>query len=484
MRRSLTAAVSVAFVGGLAGRALDYGFSVVVARGLGPGALGVVAFGLVAMKVGGVLAQAGLDSAVQRFVPVHRREGDDARLVGTVGLALGVALALGTLLGGALFLAAGAIGRLTSPRFGAAVRLFALGVPPFAAMMVGAAATRGFTTARYSVYARDLLHPAVAFVAAVVGAYVLGDLRVVVLGYVASLVAGALLAGRSLAGLGALRADLRPRVDARRVLGFSLPLTLAAVSLYLVKWTDVLVLGAFVRPAAVGWYQAAYQTSVLLAIVLQSANAVFPSLAADLYHDGRRERLARFFEATTKWVASLTVLGTLFVALYARDLLALFGTATPAAVTALLVLAVGQAAAACAGPVGFLLMMSGHERLQTANALATAAANVALNLALVPRYGVVGAAVATGLSLAAMNVARLVEARYLLGMVPYSRAYWRGAVAVAAGGAPLVAVRLSALDPGPVRVVGAGALGLLAFGVVASRLGLDEGDRLLLEALD
>ncbi len=71
---------------------------------------------------------------------------------------------------------------------------------------------------------------------------------------------------------------------------------------------------------------------------------------------------------------------------------------------ALAVLAIGQLINAGLGAVGFLLTMTGHER-ETARVLwQTTALNVVLNLALIPLFGAVGAAIASSTSLAIWNV--------------------------------------------------------------------------------
>ena len=79
--------------------------------------------------------------------------------------------------------------------------------------------------------------------------------------------------------------------------------------------------------------------------------------------------------------------------------------------TPLAILSLAQLANATFGSVGILLNMTGHER-DTARALwQTTAANVILNLLLVPSYGMEGAAIATALSLIMWNVLLLRLAR-------------------------------------------------------------------------
>lgn len=483
MRNSITKLVSIAFLGGLIGRGLRYGFNIVIARGLGLDALGLFAFGMVVMKGGGVFARIGLDSAAQKYIPIYRSADDAARVSGTVIMGLVVPLLVGGVLAVILYLGRGLIARFTGMALGSTVQLFIVGIPLFAAMMVGMNATYGLKQTKYSVYIRDFGQSVVALALMAIGAFVLSDLTAVIVGYLVSILVGVGLAIFFLAREGALRFDVRPAFEYREIFAFSLPLTFADSIQYLVSWTDILVLGVFVPPAPIGRYQAAYQTSILLIIVLQSANSIFPAMAADLYNAGRRERLNRVYTAVTRWVTYLTILGLAFLIVYADDILSVFGTTARSAQVALIVLALGQTLSAITGPTGFLLIMSNHERLQLVNSVVAALLNLVLNVVLIQVYGIIGAAAATGISLALLNVLRLAEVQYLLGIQPYSWKYWRGMVAIGCSIPVMVLGRVLPLA-GPIRVVLVGTSAFAVFVALIWMLGFDDVDRTLVEAIE
>ncbi|PSP90320.1 polysaccharide biosynthesis protein [Halobacteriales archaeon QS_4_69_34] len=483
MRNSITKLTSITFFGVLIGRGLRYGFNVVIARGLGLDALGLFAFGTVVMKGSAVIARMGLDSAAQKFIPIYQSESDPAKVTGVTVISLTFPLLFGGALAVALYLGRDLITRLTGAVIGSTVQLFLVGIPLFGAMMVGMNATRGFKETKYSVYIRDIGQSSVGIALIAIGAFVLSDFDAVIVGYLISLLVGVCLAVVFLSREGALQFDVRPTFEYRKILAFSLPVSLAASVQYLVSWTDILVLGVFVPPASIGSYQAAYQTSVLLIIVLQSVSSIFPAMAADLYNTGRHERLNIVYTVVTKWVTYLSVLGFALVAIYPDDILTLFGTSARSARIALVVLGLGQTLSAVVGPAGFLLIMSEHERLQMINSVAVALLNLVFNVVLVDLYGIVGAAAATGLSLGLINILRLAEVRYLLGVQPYSWGYWKGGVAVGST-LPLMVLGRSLPLFGPLRIVVVGTGALVVFAALIRLLGFDEVDRVLIEAID
>ena len=70
------------------------------------------------------------------------------------------------------------------------------------------------------------------------------------------------------------------------------------------------------------------------------------------------------------------------------------------------------------GPVGVTLYMTGHESIANRIFTASAVLNVILNFALIPRFGIVGAAVATSISLIAWNLGLWVVVRRRLKLRP------------------------------------------------------------------
>lgn len=484
MRQSLSGVISVAFVGGLIGRGLRYGLSVVIARGLGAEALGVFAFGMVVMKASGVLARAGLDNAAQKFVPRFVNESDEPRLYGTIILCLGLPLLFGGLLSGTIYVFRDSVFQFIGQSYSTYLPLFLIGVPLFASMMVGVSATQGFKQTKYSVYIRDFGQSGVAVFGAVVGAFLVVDLDVVIAGYVASLAVGTVLSLIFLIRQSSYDSTIVPNFPMKQILTFSGPLVLVAVTQYLISWTDILMLGFFEPAAEVGWYQAAFQTSVLLLVLLQSTNSIFPAVASDLAQAGQSERLSRLFSSLTKWISWLTVLGYLFLVTYAEGILGIFGTATPAAISALVILGAGQVASTVTGPVGYLLMMTGHERLETVNTVLVAFVNLALNFILIQQYGIIGAATATAISLALLNSIRTVEAWHLLGIHPYSRVYLRGIATIGCAFIVMtVGQQVNLGLPATVEILVVGTLSLATFALTTWAIGVSEDDRLLVESL-
>ena len=69
--------------------------------------------------------------------------------------------------------------------------------------------------------------------------------------------------------------------------------------------------------------------------------------------------------------------------------------------------------------LGLMLTMTGHQKIELANSITFGGLNIFLNILLVQIYGILGVAIATGLSLSLINLARLLEVYYLFYLHPY-----------------------------------------------------------------
>ena len=94
-----------------------------------------------------------------------------------------------------------------------------------------------------------------------------------------------------------------------------------------------------------------------------------------------------------------------------------------------MILAVSSLILVGTGMGGIILDMGGHTRLKLLNSVLRLATFLALDLLLIPRWGVVGAAVAALAGESLVNLLRLGEVYYLFRLLPYNRSFLRlGAV--------------------------------------------------------
>ncbi len=205
----------------------------------------------------------------------------------------------------------------------------------------------------------------------------------------------------------------------------SMPLMVMAGMRVIMRQTDVAMLGALAGTDAAGLYFPVARMSDLVTIGLVSANAIVAPMISELYTSGDKQRLQRLLKlAALSTTAVAAVIAVGFV-LLGGWLLGLFGEAFRAGYPALIILVVGQLINALCGPVGFLMTMTGHQDQAVAILIAGAALNIVANAALIPMYGLVGAAAATAITMAFWNLWMIKWVLDRLGVNPSVFGRWQ-----------------------------------------------------------
>ncbi len=441
-----------------------------LARVLHAGGVGLYIQAYAVLAVGSSLCLAGLRHGLSAAVAQHRSAGDEAGLRGTIGLGLALPTAAAAACGGLLFAFAPSLLRVSSmdPRLGDLLRLVAVALVFHVFTDCALAATRGFATTRYFALVSLIVEPILRLVVTAdlvgLGAGVRGAL----VALVASNAVAALLAGRYLWRL-LDPAALRPRYDLLGV-NVSAGSWLGGLATTGLIWTDVLLLGALRDSETAGVYAVATRLVALAALALPPILAVgTPAFAAAVARGSRSEQQRRY-ATMTGWMARVALPGLVALIALPRDVLALFGPGFAVAATATVVLAAGKLVDAGTGPTAMMLTLTGRLTVNVVDNIAALLLNIGLNIALIPRHGILGAAIAWAVSIWALNIARTVQVWLAAGLLPFSLGVLR---ALVAGNAALLAALLvSQFLHAPWRLPVALVLLVQAYVAVTAELGL------------
>lgn len=195
------------------------------------------------------------------------------------------------------------------------------------------------------------------------------------------------------------------------------PLALLGGMQLIMRYTDILTLGFFVSSSEVGIYRSALQCALPIGFALQTINMVVGPDVARL-HAAKDKRELQALVTWSARVAMAIALPTAIVLILASGaiLTLFFGPSYGAGHWVLAIIAVGQLANVAAGPVGLVLNMSGYERVAMNSIAVGATVNAGLNLALIPFFGMVGAAIATVAGLVTWNLSLWRNARSRAGV--------------------------------------------------------------------
>ena len=180
---------------------------------------------------------------------------------------------------------------------------------------------------------------------------------------------------------------------------------------------DLLMLAAFGFSAVqVAWYG----TAAIFVGNLRQIRVVFSTALAPLASEyfARRqfnELLSNLFRVTRLSI-SIAAPVILVVAFLGEEIFLLFDESYRGDSRFILALLIAPFSSCALGLAGNYLIYSGHSRANFLNSLAIATLNTGFNFWMIPRYGLLGAAIATGLATLIIMIAQVVELRYLTSL--------------------------------------------------------------------
>ena len=474
--------VGMSSIGQGLSRLLGYATQVALAWMYGPVQLGFYVLGVTLVQITNILSQFGMDNGVVRYVAHYQAEGDTRRVRGIVIQALWVTFTLSVVLSILLFIGAGFLAEriFDKPFLETMIRAFSVSVPFFTVMSIALWATQGFQTVKYQTYVQDVVRPILnlAFMAVfyLLGVEVLGA----VAAYILSMAFGAVLSLYYLKRVfpNLLNSRIKPKFESRALFEASGPMIVVSFTQQAIPWMALLVLGALETVRVVGIYNVAFRTAALSTLVLFAFSGIFSPMVSSLYRRGLSLELGYLYKDVSRWAFTGAFAFFLLTALLARDIMAFFGAEFVWGWPVIVVIAAAQLFSSSVGPAGRVLAMTGHQRMVMFATLASAVVAAALNLLLIPLFGIFGAAAATAAALVLVNVVTVLLVHRLLGFWPYSAWYAKPIAAGLLAAATTYLARLVVpVSAGAPALVVFAPLFLAVFVALLVALGLSPSDR-------
>jgi O-antigen/teichoic acid export membrane protein len=180
---------------------------------------------------------------------------------------------------------------------------------------------------------------------------------------------------------------------------------------------DILILGSIKGAAAVGVYGVVDRGSELIGFLFTAAVSALAPTIASLYAAGDLGALQRLVTKLVRVTLGLTLpLAIVFIGFGYWVLLIVYGREFVAGQHALAILTLGQLFNVTMGPVGMLLVMTGREMDAITGIGLSAIANIVLSFALVPKFGLEGAAISATISTVIWNCVLAQKVHQRLGI--------------------------------------------------------------------
>ena len=219
----------------------------------------------------------------------------------------------------------------------------------------------------------------------------------------------------------AFKKKMRPHdkiqpVDCLEILTISMPMLMTTAMAFVIAQTGVIMLGMFRSESEVGHYAIAVKLGTLTVFILNAVNSMSAPKFSDLYHSNKIDELFHIAKKSAKLIFWTTTPLLVCLILYGKNILLIaFGSEFVTAYSALVILSIGQFVNSISGATGLFMNMTGRQKALGNIMFFAAIANILLNLLLIPRLGICGAALSAMASISGWNIAALVYIKIKFG---------------------------------------------------------------------
>ena len=392
---------------------------ILVARFLGIELYGFYALAFAVTKMGQFISIFGLQTSILHFIPIYSNRAQNDRVIGTIVAAILLPFIIGCGLIALIWFFSDwlSIDLLNKPGLENYLMLFAVSIPVLALSEIFGSITRALGYAIYYVLIVNLIPPIAYFLLLLLLMFTQADPLFVAAGfclaYVIAFMLGIYFVRRT---LGAARLKETPKYEFSVLYIYSIPLALNALVYIIFTFTDILMLGVMKDSEDVGIYRGCLQLTTVFQMIIVALNAGAANLISVMAAEKRNEELAKTYGTMIRWTAYLAVAAFIIIALNRIDLLSLLGAEFTVAEHVLLLLLCAHLLRSCLGGTGFVLVVTGHQKIESFNAIIGTLLNVLLNLWLIPDHGILGAAIATSFAHLLLNILRVIQIYRYLGL--------------------------------------------------------------------
>ena len=158
----------------------------------------------------------------------------------------------------------------------------------------------------------------------------------------------------------------------------------------------------------VAYYGVSVKLTLIVGVMLQAINSVIAPDISKFWFQNDLERLNNLIKKAIKLNFIATIPLIVVMILFHEYILGFFGPNYYKSKHALLILLSGQIINSLSGSVALYLNMTGRQKILLYFLIVSALANIVLNLILIPKYGMVGAAISTAFSLILWNLSGVI----------------------------------------------------------------------------
>lgn len=417
---------SIVFSGNIVSKIIGLIYGILIGRLLGASIYGQFTYVISFLSFLIMFSTLGLDNGIISFVQKFEAHNESEKKKEYVSFSLFVALIVSTLIALVIYFNLDfTLSRLLNrPNYGTIIIVLLPSIPIITIKKLLLNSLRAEKRIKELVLIRNIVSPIARlfFLIIFVVIFKLYNIYALIIGYYSYIVVEFVLIIYHIKKLN-LIGKFRFSKEHFQILKYSFPMLLAGIVGIVVVNVDQFMIGYLLDSKQVGIYRVAVQFGTVSTLGLISINAIFVPIISYLYHSDKLNELKNIYAISTKWIYTINLLVFGVIILFGKEILMLVGNEFVIGYTALILISLGQTVNSLVGSAGFMNAMTGHPEYTLYGNLIVMFGNVFLNLMLIPKWGIVGAAIASMISVAVSNIFKLGFLYSHLKMHPFNKYY-------------------------------------------------------------
>lgn len=218
----------------------------------------------------------------------------------------------------------------------------------------------------------------------------------------------------------------------RKFLLYSIPLFFSIILYDLFGYMDSLVIGLIKDSSSVGIYNAAFPIASLMAFVPSLFLQILFPMIIRKFSEKKFELVRELSKQVQKWILIINLPFFSLMFLFSGAFInLLFGSQYMAAEQALRILSVGFLFYSMTNILGNLILVVGKSKILLINIIILSVFNLILNILLIPKYGINGAAFSTAISYITLNIILFFQVKHYVNIIPIRRKMFQILISVA-----------------------------------------------------
>ncbi len=429
--KTIAKGASLIFIGIFLSKLLTYFYRMVVAR-IGVEEYGLLSLGLAVFGILTTISMLGLSTGVTRYFAFYKAKKDLSKVKGVIFSSLKMTIPVAIILSLILFFFSNSISVFFfhNIKLSPILKIFSIGFFFFLLKEIFCSAIVGAKKISYDVFTRNFFENFMRILLTLLLIYLGYGLFGATVAYVLSIILTAFVSFYFLNKIFPLFSKIKTNFITKEITKYSLPLLFSSILTQVIVWTDVLMIGYFRTTSEVGIYNIALPTATLLAIIPGGIIGIFLPVMTELLAKNKNKEFKQTLKISSKWIFFINLPIFFILLLFSKQiLLFLFGKEYLAGNSALIILCSGYIIYQTFNICRSTLNVIKKTKINLINTVVAALINIILNYILIPKYGMIGGAIATSTSLIIFGILVFIEVYYLTKIISIKWNYLKAIIA-------------------------------------------------------